>query len=97
MGRPRLYSDEELLTRLRQAATNGVAPSSTLLGLSFLKTLQHRFGSYAQAIVKAGLTPTRRTGSSSRRGMIESPTAAAKLSDVREYWATQDPKAAGLA
>lgn len=90
MGRPRKYSDEDILQRLRDiTARLGRTPRFSEVS-SLSTVIVHRFGTYNAALQLAGL-PVRRRGGRHRIGRTCPRLAAlSRIADVREYWLSTD-------
>jgi hypothetical protein len=90
----RRYTDEQLLAIL-QARTHelGRVPTQTEIRPSYAAYV-YRFGSWANAIRAAGLTP-RKHGGDVRRALVVAPKAPPPA-DIRTYWLAVDPKIQSL-
>lgn len=101
MGRPRVYTDEQLLDALRAfgKAHGGRAPfkrerRGMEFGIPSTWILAERFGSPGRAFELAGLRFRTRANQHTTRS---DDRAARHSTNVREFWTKADPRAAGVA
>lgn len=92
MGRPRTYSDEQLLDTLRRlAGALGRVPFRREAIRPDFKIYVDRFGSWNKAVRKAGLTPRKPGQWYDRPPRVKKPKAAPPPPDIRDYWRAVDP------